>query len=329
MVNAPPDRVATSRLTLADSVADLESDLARRLNTPSSRRRFWLLASRVDPEVVRVWGRIQESLSDLALLLVRTNVAQHGADAKLASLLRSKPVDREQWTLAFARSFDHALRAVVPLFADEAYLRSTILTAKTSKRLQKSFGAERAKQIERLVENGELDSRKVETLAFALRRVALDRANKRRKDHARTAVRSELLKRMLGPLLIMVAITTFVFAKADDGKAWSVVVALTSGALGSILSGSFRLRDEVTRLTDLRAFSPGVWVQPLLGAAAGLFAFLIVRAGLLRLPSTADVASVTGYGVYGFLAGFSEPFLLGIVKRLSADPGPTTASAKQ
>jgi hypothetical protein len=312
--------VSVTRRELAESAASLEADIARRLNGPRSARGLRKRVARHDPELVRVWGRIRESLADLELLLGRTEPTVGGAERELDTILRSAPNQADEWTLEFARGLDHALRAVVPLFADVAYLRASLGAAKTSERLAKSVGGDRAKELRRLLMSDEPSPDDVAEIAFGLRRVAQDRANKRRKDHARLAVREALLRQMLLPLLALVVAVSVVLAVAGESTGWFVVVGAATGALGSMLSGSFRLRDELRRLTDLRAFRPALWVQPLLGAAAGLFAFLVVRADVLRVPSQSPGSSLTAYGVYGFLAGFSEPFLLGIVKRLAAEP---------
>jgi len=59
-------------------------------------------------------------------------------------------------------------------------------------------------------------------------------------------------------------------------------------------------------------------VQPLIGAAAGLFLFLLIESRVVGLPGTTDKTDWWFVlATYGFIAGFSEPFLLGTVRRVA------------
>jgi hypothetical protein len=300
--------------SLAQSVAALEADLLRRLN--AARPRF---QRRTDPEIVRVWGRIRDELAEIQLLLARTQTALPGAVTELENLLATRPDSELPWTLAFARGFDHSLRTVVPLFADPAYLRAAIGTRKIKKRFADAFGEKRLAAVEQTLGQDDPNPKEVAQIAFDLRTVFMHRANKRRKSHARLAIRAGTLWRMLIPLLLLVLTTGLLLAVARPTTTWFVLVAVFTAALGSVLSGFFKLRDDLRRLTDLRAFRAALVVQPFVGAAAGLFAFLLVRADVLHVPTADSAPSFTPYGVYGFLAGFSEPFLLGVVRRLTPE----------
>jgi hypothetical protein len=301
--------------SLCLSVSALESDLFLRLNQP----RRWF-RRRTDPEVVRVWGRIREELGEIQVLLGRTRTAQSGAVRELEDLLATQPAKEDQWTLDFARRFDHSLRQIVPLFADSAYLRAAFRTNKTKKRFVEAFGEDRFTAVERTLEQDDLTLEELAQIAVELRMAWVHRANERRKSHAKIDVRASLLRRMLILLLVVVSSSVVVLAVAKETTAWFVLVAVCTGALGSILSGFFNLRDDVHRLTDLRAFRTALFVQPFVGAAAGLFAFLLVRADVLHVPSADPGPAFTPYGLYGFLAGFSEPFLIGAARRLASEP---------
>ena len=259
-------------------------------------------------------------------MLRQPDTAIPGAEAELDLHLRSAPSPDDRWGLEFARRFDHALRATVPLFGNPVYLRATFGTAKTRRRLVESIGEERAKDVLHALEAERLSPDAAVELALHLRSIALDRANSRRQNHAKMALRGALLESMLPPLLVLVVANAIVLAVAGHTRGWFIAVAALTGALGSVLSGSFRLRDDLRRLTDLRAFRPAIWLQPLLGAASGLFASLVVLADVVRIPTDSSTPDLTAYGIFGFLAGFSEPFLLGIVKRLSEEPGPVASA---
>jgi hypothetical protein len=84
-----------------------------------------------------------------------------------------------------------------------------------------------------------------------------------------------------------------------------------------MLSGVFNLRG-LRRLIDLRVFQAGMSVQPFIGAAAGLFLFLLIESDVVSLPGTTNKTNVWPVlATYGFIAGFSEPFLLGTVRSVA------------
>lgn len=300
--------------TLGQRVGELKADLSRRLN--ERRARF---GRRADPEIVRVWGRIIDELAEIQLLLARAEKVQPGAVSALESLLATQPEAGRPWTLDFARTFDHSLRELVPLFADATYLRGAFGSKNIRKRFEQAFGEQRLADVDKCLREALCKPEHIETITAELRTVSLYRANDQRKDHARLAIRAATLRWMLMLLLLLVLGTGAVLAWAGDTTGSFVLVAASTGALGSVLSGFFRLRDDLHRLSDLRAFGAVLFVQPLVGAAAGLFAFLAVDAGVLDIPTSGSAPSYTPYGVYGFIAGFSEPFLLGVVKRLTPD----------
>jgi hypothetical protein len=91
-----------------------------------------------------------------------------------------------------------------------------------------------------------------------------------------------------------------------------VVLAAAAGASGAALSGLLKFRDEVRLGSQVREFMPFYLVQVGVGAVFGLFINLVFAANWLSFaPSTA------GIGVLAFAAGFSEPFALGIVAKMT------------
>ena len=91
-----------------------------------------------------------------------------------------------------------------------------------------------------------------------------------------------------------------------------VVLAAAAGASGAALSGLLKFRDEVRLGSQVREFLPFYLVQVGVGAVFGLFINLVFAANWLSFaPSTA------GIGVLAFAAGFSEPFALGIVAKMT------------
>jgi hypothetical protein len=104
------------------------------------------------------------------------------------------------------------------------------------------------------------------------------------------------------------------------------ITAAVAGSLGSVVTGIFTLRG-LSRVDDMRTVRTGLFVQPLVGASAGLFLFLLIATHVLTLPGTET--GVPGWqvaGAYGFVAGFSEAFFLGIVGRVAGAASPRSAA---
>ncbi len=121
---------------------------------------------------------------------------------------------------------------------------------------------------------------------------------------------------ILFALVVGVAATVAVLHSGGGGIARAILAAL-AGALGGTVSGAYRLRDQIENLNEVRAFKPALWVQPLIGAAAGLVLLLVLESGLLGN----DAATWQRAGLLAFAAGFSEPFFLGVVNRVTtAEP---------
>jgi hypothetical protein len=91
-----------------------------------------------------------------------------------------------------------------------------------------------------------------------------------------------------------------------------VLLATAAGAAGAALSGLLKFRDEVRLGAQVREFLPFYLVQVEVGAVFGLFIDLVFAAGWLRFAPSA-----AGIGVLAFAAGFSEPFAVGIVAKMT------------
>ena len=102
-------------------------------------------------------------------------------------------------------------------------------------------------------------------------------------------------------------------------RSWTsseLLIAPIAGALGAVLSHMRRVRDEYTKIRQI--LSQALWAQVFAGAAAGSVLLLIVRSPLNPLdPVKIPVGGWPSAGVLGFLGGFSEPFLINIVGRLT------------
>jgi hypothetical protein len=119
---------------------------------------------------------------------------------------------------------------------------------------------------------------------------------------------------MLAPVLLLLVVTMGIALGARGERPAQIVLAASAGAVGATLSGLFKLRDQIEHISALRAFTPAIVVQPIVGAASALFVGLVLDAGLLDVGKGAGAA----WPALGFAAGFSEPMLLGIVGRVAA-----------
>ena len=95
-----------------------------------------------------------------------------------------------------------------------------------------------------------------------------------------------------------------------------VALAVLAGLLGAALSGTIKARDALVRASDIEAFRDALPAQLLVGAAAALAFVLLLQSKLVTVagPGLGSWQSATAIG---FLAGFSEPYFLGTVRRVA------------
>ncbi len=153
------------------------------------------------------------------------------------------------------------------------------------------------------------------------RRVIADLFEARRERYRLDRARARLKRTYLLLLAPVLALLTLGFGLtveslipgADASRI--VLLAAVAGALGGIVSGARRLRDEVGRIGQLRTFGPALIVQPVLGAMSGLVLLTVLNSGLLKVDTGSD--NWANVGVLAFAAGFSEPFFIGVVSRIT------------
>jgi hypothetical protein len=285
----------------------LETDLFRRLN---QRERWRFCAS--NPELIRLWGRMKDDLARVRALIER-QPPEEAADSELRALLEHAPGADEKWSVPAARELSYSITEILPRFGDATYLATLLDDREIADRFKDRFGKDALKASrEALRESPPVVTRAREQLIELHR----GRARKRRKEHARQALRGQALLWLLVILIpIVVAAAAVVAAASRTGLAWGVTGAVLLGALGSVLSGAYKV-PKLLKLRELRSFSAGLFLLPVLGAAAGLVLFLLLRTNVVELPGTKTASTYT-YALYGFLAGFSEPFFLRLVGRLA------------
>jgi hypothetical protein len=148
------------------------------------------------------------------------------------------------------------------------------------------------------------------------------RNHQHRHDRTREARKRQLMWSVAIQLPIVVLLLLLLVIQTRDcapdgcepGDVW---LALLGGTLGSGISGLRRLRDEFLRLADMEAFPPAYLAQLVIGAGLGLVALLLTDVGVLPALPKAAAAPSASVAVYAFLAGFSEPFVIGAIGRLA------------
>lgn len=115
--------------------------------------------------------------------------------------------------------------------------------------------------------------------------------------------------------MIFVAIYLGVHAHLTRADIWArLLLVLSSGALGSVLAAATRLKYSLD-LESFRVAARLIYIQPLVGATFGLTSWLVLTAGVVKVASS-HIGWAT-YAAIAFASGFSEPFALGIVRRLA------------
>jgi len=96
-----------------------------------------------------------------------------------------------------------------------------------------------------------------------------------------------------------------------------LLIASLAGMLGAALSGTIKARDTLVRASDIQAFSQSLPAQLLVGGASGLALATFLQAKLVTI-SGLDLSVWQGVAAVGFVAGFSEPWFLGTVRKIGS-----------
>ena len=316
-----------SQIRSFDAILDntttvLTSGLAASIWNPSTwRGRPW------DAEHRKLYGRLLSSLGDLQRLEAESRPLDDRTRAQVALLMSApRALGSTDSTLELV---DEVRKALVPV-GDERYLRP-LLVDEQNRELRR---AERAKtgspRSSTLVGWSEVYPDEP-VAALLAEPFDVERARKRllalyecrreryRLHRARVRMKADYLL-LLAPILIALIVgvaAAVAFLHSGGGGTARTILSALAGALGGTVSGAYRLRDQIERLNEVRAFKPALWVQPLIGAAAGLVVLLALESGLLGN----DASTWQRAGLLAFAAGFSEPFFLGVVNRVTtAEP---------
>jgi hypothetical protein len=291
-------------------------------------REQWKPTSRTHPERAKVLGFVQDELSEASRLLgKRTRVSDTVAGELRALLLentRIRSVDYG-WELVGRlkrlnlrlgqsdRTYVQGLLEHESVHAhdprhwhtwDEHFPEAELSELLSAFRGPRVTPAQRARALDRL------------------NFLYLKRAEAGRDRRAKAALKDLYLRHLafvLLPFLLGLGAIAC-FSSTQSQSVWrSFAIAACAGALGSTLSGVLKLRDQLLRLDELRAFKPAMLVQPLVGASAGALVFMLLASHALSIGSM-DPKAWSSPGLLGFIAGFSEPFFLGLVDRVAGLP---------
>ncbi len=169
------------------------------------------------------------------------------------------------------------------------------------------------------------------------------RVSEYRRDRAKAQLRGNYLVFMALFLAVFVSGFTIFFVAAASQAArhqpvdplFILLLVLFAGAAGSILSRAIKLgkqplhaergtkADEVplgirALIADRKTFL----AQPVIGATTALILFLVFQAGLIQIGGVKELTPAV-YGLVGFLGGFSEPFVFGILDKVAGQWGST------
>lgn len=287
----------------------------------------WSPTRRTSPELAKVLGFLQAELGEARRLLAKkTGGAAQRTRADLREL-RALLLEDTPTSVDSAWEFVGALKRVNLRLGDLSYVAGLLehesahthdathwhtwdehFPKSELRRLLAAYRAGRATPAQKALA--------VERLTF----LYLKRAEAGRNRRAVAALKRLYLGRLaLALLALLVALGASADFTAHDGLWRSFTLAACAGALGSTLSGVLKLRDHLVRLDELRGFWPAMRVQPLVGASAGALVFMILSSNAVSI-GTLSAEAWSSPGLLGFVAGFSEPFFLGVVDRVAVIP---------
>jgi hypothetical protein len=100
-----------------------------------------------------------------------------------------------------------------------------------------------------------------------------------------------------------------------------------SGALGAAVAGTIKARDRLRFESDITRFGQELVAQLLIGAVAAVIVYAVLRTVPITISDlTLDLDTLGEKVALAFAAGFSEPFFLKTIERITKpadDDSPT------
>lgn len=161
-----------------------------------------------------------------------------------------------------------------------------------------------------------------------------DRINAWAYESARLALRNIYMQWLMFFLFIPLAVLGVIAFLASIGNSsetqgwwlfdaqgltsWKTFLCTMSmGVIGALLTTAYTLRDQSLNLREMRAVGSMLGIQSMLGAISAMLICLFVKSGVLPVDRLFGAEfDWQDFAVTGFLAGFSEAFFLGTVRRV-------------
>jgi hypothetical protein len=131
-------------------------------------------------------------------------------------------------------------------------------------------------------------------------------------------------------LLISTGIGSRLLAPPGSQYTWVHLGGIAlAGALGGVASAMYQLsRVGEAKIPEALLYGLVTLGRPLVGAVSALFVYAVIQSGIISLIKPSDALFGAGL-VLGFVAGFSEQFVLSTVAKVSGrDEGDTSAGSK-
>ena len=283
---------------------------------------------RPSPELAKALSLVQSYVSEVRELLeldsdqapLRTEKVERRFRDFLTQGVKKLSID-SAWELA------NQLRSELLFLGDVSYVWTQLeyevqRDKKPNKwhRWSDHFAPSKLEALIQVRDNGAVDRQTHLEAVRSLRKLYGLRAEAGMERRARAAQKCRYLT-LLIPILftLQVALAAAIYEVGADGVWKQIILAASAGALGATLSGTLRVRDRLVALDDLRSFWPAMRIQPLIGATAGLFALLALESHAIN-PGGGEETPWAAYALLTFVAGFSEPFFLGLVQKIAVIP---------
>jgi uncharacterized membrane protein len=277
------------------------------------------------PETQQAWERIDQAFGEL-IRLRRGETGPWPEDHDLLKVLSEDPTRKQRSTPAL-ELYDQ-LRSICLEHSTGADLLALVADELTADP-HRTAAAPPGSPLERLSKVGDqlaegADAASEKGARALLRTLWRDDAQQLSYDRLLRRARSDYLDRLsiiMIPLVLLLVVMIALAAKFPHTVIVVLLLTAFAGAVGSILGGVLRFRD-LSDLKNIRDLTIGTLAQPFIGAVAALFIFLLLESHILGLPGISATGSPSwqALGVYGFVAGFSEPFFLGILRRIASGP---------
>jgi hypothetical protein len=284
----------------------------RELQRAFSRRRLGILW-RLDPELRHILARILRAVEDALQLRDARKLDESAQQAIARILLDAEDLRTVDAAAEVVDAFDQILIA----HGDDTYLYCLLSYESWEERRRAKRQAAPTVGWSELFPKAELsgllsarppwnEAQRADARR-KLRGLARARSDAYRLQRARIRTRNLYLLSLAPILAALVGGLAFAIEWSSDDPVWeSIGLAAVAGAVGSTLSGVYKLRDHIRRIGELRAFRASMIVQPLVGAAAGLVLLLVLESPLLMTEGDEDVSIPWATkGLLAFAAGFS------------------------